>query len=108
MRFSDGQRLFSSVKAMLGSSESGTLSHCCGGSLPSGLYWRLAINQANAASTSIVFIFCLIFQQCACQPNIECYADGNRHAERGNGRCAADGEQGKGNGCRRGGKQHAA
>ena len=35
---------------MLGSPESGTLSHCCGGSLPSGLYWQLAINQANAAS----------------------------------------------------------
>ena len=56
----------------------------------------------------IVFIFCLIFQQCACQPNIECHADGNRHAERGNGGRAADGEQGKGNGCRRGGKQHTA
>ena len=35
-------------------------------------------------------------QQCACQPNIECHADGNRHAERGNGGCTADGEQGKG------------
>ena len=56
----------------------------------------------------IVFILCLIFQQCACQPNIECHADGNRHAECGNGGRAADGEQGKGNGCRRGGKQHTA
>ena len=64
--------------------------------------------EKNIASISIVFIFCLIFQQCARQPNIECHADGNRHAERGNGGRAADGEQGKGNGCCRSGKQHTA
>ena len=64
--------------------------------------------EKNIASTSIAFIFCLIFQQCACQPNIECHTDGNRHAERGNSGRAADGEQGKGNGCCRSSKQHTA